>query len=182
MAERRPTWPKAQVSLVEALSRKHAFLQAGAAWKLAIEYSESDADRERYTALMAQATQAAEKTCEKNKPDRKVFGTLESADETWCAEFECAQREGRPPPPSTARLNLSCFAWHNCEDSWKEIDAAVEMFPDKQAKTQLFHPFTLPGLVDTILSDHAAFHITWVPKDGKPLLEKLLHILQAGST
>ncbi|GAA5881167.1 hypothetical protein JCM3774_003994 [Rhodotorula dairenensis] len=163
-AERRPQWPKAQVRLAEALSRKHAFLQAEAAWKLAIEYSESETDRARYTQLMEQAKQAAEKTLEKNKPRQKIFGKLDSADDTWFAKLERAQREGRPPPPSTAGLNLSCFAWHKCEDSWKEIDAAVEVFPDKQAKTQVSHPFTLPGLVDTILSDHAAFHITWYIK------------------
>ncbi|GAA5979714.1 hypothetical protein JCM10908_003017 [Rhodotorula pacifica] len=182
-AERRPRWPKAQVRLAEALSRKHAFFQAESAWKLAIEYSENEDDRKRYTVLMEQASQAAEKSREKNKPDRPNYGKLDSAADTWYAKLERAQREGRPPPtPLPVGLAISCLAWHNCESSWTEIDKGVQILPNKQAKTELFHPHTLSGLVDTILTDHAAFHITWMPKDGQPLLEKLTHLLQAEST
>ncbi|GAA5954373.1 hypothetical protein JCM8115_004566 [Rhodotorula mucilaginosa] len=155
-AERRPRWPKAQVRLAEALSRKLAFFQAEAAWKLAIEYSESEDDKKRYGVLMEQARQAAENSREKNKPNRPIYEKLDSPDDTWFARLMRAVEE--------------------------PIDKGVQLMPNKQAKTELFHAYTLSGLVDTILTDHAAFHITWTPKDGQSLLEKLTHILQAEST
>lgn len=174
-AERRPRWPKAQVRLAEALSRKHAFLQAEAAWKLAIEYSESEDDKKRYGVLMEQARRAAERSREKNKPSHPIYQKLDSPEDTWYARLMRAVNEGRFEP-SGRGLSLSCYAWEACEDSWQAIDKAVQILPNKQAKTELFHPRTLSGLADAILSDHAAFHITCASEDGHS------HILQAEAT
>ncbi|GAA5867480.1 hypothetical protein JCM3774_002917 [Rhodotorula dairenensis] len=181
-AERCPRWAKAQVRLVEALLRKHAFQQAEAAWKLAIEYSENEADRARYTTLMEQASQAAAKSQEKNKPRQGIYAKLDSPDNTWFAKLHHVLGEGGPRPPilppmPMEGLDLSCYVWRSCEASWKAIDEGVELTPGGQAKIPLFDPHTLTGLVDAILTDHVGFHVTWTPKDGISLRIKLTHIL-----
>lgn len=119
---------------------------------------------------MEQAAQAAEKSREKNKPSRPLYEEFDSPDETWLARLTRAVEERRFNPVSQGGLSLSCYAWEACENSWQAIDKGVQLMPNKQAKTELFHAYTLSGLVDTILTDHARFHITWTPKDGQSLL------------
>ena len=130
---------------------------------------------------MEQASQAAEKSREKNKPAQNVLQTLDSPEDTWFGRLMRTVEQGRPML-SAGGLSLSCYAWEACERSWEAIDKGVQMMPNKQARTELFHAYTLSGIVDAILRDQSAFHITWTPKDEQSLLENLTHILQAESS
>lgn len=90
--------------------------------------------------MREQARRAAETSREKNKPSRPIYEKLDSPDDTWFARLMRAVEERRFDQVSRGGLSLSCYAWESCENSWQAIDKGVQMMPNKQAKTELFHP------------------------------------------
>ncbi|POY76062.1 hypothetical protein BMF94_0785 [Rhodotorula taiwanensis] len=179
-AERRPRWPKAQVRLAEALSRKHAHEHALKAWQLAIEYSDNEDDKQRYRGLMEQARQAAATVSAKNAPARPNYNIMQSLDDAWYTKLERAIKSGQLPAHEVGLgMHLAMRSWQECEKGWKAIDNAIEILPDGSAKTDLFNPFTLSSLVETILTDQSGFHIGYSEKDAKSMQEKLNHLLRA---
>ncbi|BGP53473.1 hypothetical protein JCM8202_001117 [Rhodotorula sphaerocarpa] len=176
-AERRPNWAKAQVRLAEALSRKHAFQPAQVAWKLAIDYSENDEDRQRYEKFRDQAKVAGEAAAAKNKPRFDGWRTVDSVENAWYNKLDRAAREGRASMPGLG-LQIAVHAWQECENSWRAIDQAVAMQANGETQMQLFSPTTLAGLTEAILTFQSGFHVSWTPQDGKPLLTKLSNLMQ----
>lgn len=129
---------------------------------------------------MEQARQAAATVSAKNAPARPNYNIMQSLDDAWYTKLERAIKSGQLPAHEVGLgMHFAMRSWQECEKGWKVIDNAIEILPDGSAKTDLFNPFTLSSLVETILTDQSGFHIGYSEKDAKSMQEKLNHLLRA---
>lgn len=115
-AERRPRWAKTQVRLAEAYSRKQAFALADQAWALAIEYAETDEERERYEDLREQAAAAGSRFNDQNASEPGIRAAR-SSEVWWFKSAKKRENENGPPSRSAdAVFAVSCYAWEKCNE------------------------------------------------------------------
>mgnify|MGYP002718707091 CR=1 FL=1 len=170
-AERRPRWAKTQVRLAEAYSRKHAFALADQAWALAIDYAETDEERQRYEHLREQAAAAGTRANEQNGSEPGIRPARSS--EVWWFKSAKKRENGPPSKSANAVFAVSCYAWEKCNEAWAGIDRSVYRANAGQVATHPFSNMELCYLVETILTDQRSFHLPPNMEGAIPALRKL---------
>ncbi|KWU44632.1 hypothetical protein RHOSPDRAFT_33712 [Rhodotorula sp. JG-1b] len=165
-AERCPRWAKTQVRLAGAYSRKHAFALADQAWGLAIDYAETDEERERYEDLREQAAAAGTRSNEQNGSEPGIHPARSS--EVWWFKSAKKRENGPSSKSANAVFAVSCYAWEKCNEAWAGIDRSVYRGQGGQVVTHPFSNLELCNLVETILTDQRSFHLPPNMEDVSP--------------